>query len=108
MQPNPTAETSKLLFPSLRFFIFILSLQLNVQATLPRLGTAVAHYLASTVVILRESAGWMRHRIQREDATKQRRKGNRETREPHERFPLSASNLIMFHNFLAGHRWFIG
>jgi len=56
MHPSPMAETSKLLFPSLRVFNLNPFSVLNVKVTLLRLGTAVARYLASPVVILLEIA----------------------------------------------------
>src|SRR5580700_2993791 len=62
MQPSPMAETSRLLFPSLRFCIIESFLWLNVEASLPHLRAAVARGLATPVAGLLESALWRRYR----------------------------------------------
>jgi hypothetical protein len=71
MQPSPTAETSNLLFPSLRFCILNPFFQLNVETNLHHLGMVVACTLATPVVRLLEIADRMKCRIQHKDAETQ-------------------------------------
>jgi hypothetical protein len=75
MQPRPRAETSRLLFPSLRFCILNPFFELNVEANLHRRGVAVALNLARPVVILLESAGRMRCR----NSTQRRQSASRKS-----------------------------
>src|SRR5438128_8607404 len=60
IQPNSMAETSRLLFASLRFCILNPSFQLNVETNLLHLSEAVARSRARPVVILLGNAGRMR------------------------------------------------